>query len=70
MTFREDSYVSFPTNTIKIIWGQNVYLELDGLQLKVGEGPLVEEDLLQDAEEVLAAEEAGVVLLEVGNEVV
>ncbi len=36
----------------------------------MGEGPLVEEDLLQDAEEVLAAEEAGVVLLEVGNEVV
>jgi hypothetical protein len=49
---------------------KNLYLEFDCLQLQVSDWPLVEEYLLQDSEEVLPGQEAGVVLLEVRDEVV
>ena len=49
---------------------RNIYLELDGLQLQVRDWPLVDKYLLQDAKKVLPGQEAGVVLLKVGDEVV
>ena len=49
---------------------KHLYLEFDCLELQVRDWPLVEEYLLQDAEEVLSGQEAGVVLLEVRDEVV
>ena len=45
-------------------------LEDDGILLQLGDRPLAAEDGLDDLQEVLARQEAGVVLLEVLDEVV